>query len=305
MRTILVILLLSCVLASNAQTYGVKSVKSVKPEISGRYMISGTVPGTRYLLVTGEGYKGLSLLDYSNGKMKKISSDNGAGYEPAVTGDATSVIFRSDYFSENRKYSSLSTYHIKTGKTITLIDREREVQPAVVSGNMVLIKTGKGSHIQQAGTTVTKSAGDDVFITIEDLFPVLYSEGQRNVLRPNGDGFYIWASLSPDRKKILYNYQGLNTYICDLSGSIMYNAGRINAPRWLNDNVVIGMDDKDDGQRVVSSEIVYYSLREGERRYLTATGSRSEMFPWPLAGGRKIAFTTDKGEIFVLKLRSR
>ena len=86
---------------------------------------------------------------------------------------------------------------------------------------------------------------------------------------------------------------------------ILYDAGKINAPKWLNDNIIIGMDDKDDGHRVVSSEIVYYSLPAEKRSYLTATGTRSEMYPFPVSGGKKIAFCTDGGEIYIMKIRVR
>jgi Tol biopolymer transport system component len=150
-----------------------------------------------------------------------------------------------------------------------------------------------------------KGAGDDTFVVIEDLVPVLYAGGERKPLRPNGDGYYIWVSLSPDKTKIVYSFQGQNTFICNREGRILYDAGKINAPKWLNDNIIIGMDDKDDGHRVVSSEIVYYSLPAEKRSYLTATGTRSEMYPFPVSGGKKLAFCTDGGEIYIMKIRVR
>lgn len=305
MRTIIATILLLLSLASGAQELKLRAVRRVKPDISGQYMLSGVLPGSRYLLVTGEGYKGLSVLDLRSGRITGISSDNGSGYEPAVTPDGKKIIFRSDSFSGDRKYTSLFRYDVETGGTETIISHERGVQPAAISGNRMMVKSDMGSRIEAAGSAVTKSSSGGVFVMTEDLVPVIYSGEERKVLKPNGDGYYIWASLSPDGTRLLYNYQGLNTYICDLDGRVLYDAGRINAPKWLNDNIIIGMDDRDDGYRVISSEIVCYTISDRKRRYLTETGDRAEMYPWPFAGGRKIAFTTDNGRIYVAKLRIR
>jgi hypothetical protein len=303
MRATISLLILFLSLDVSGQELRMRSVTKVRPDDNRKYMLAGTMPGSRFLLVTGEGYAGLYLLDSRRGKILQISSDAGAGYEPAVTEDGKSVIYRSDAFSEQKKYTSLYKYDLETGETATLIDKERGVLPAAVSGNRVLVKSDNRSSVETSGSELLKGGGDDIFIVIEDLIPVLYAGGERKPLRPNGEGYYIWVSLSPDKSKIVYNFQGINTFVCNREGRILYNAGRINAPKWLNDNIIIGMDDKDDGHRVVSSEIVYYSLPAEKRRYLTDTGTLSEMYPFPVSGGKKLAFCTDEGDIYMMKIR--
>jgi hypothetical protein len=150
-----------------------------------------------------------------------------------------------------------------------------------------------------------KGTGGETFLVIEEMIPVLYRGEERKPLMPNGEGFYIWASLSPDGSMILYNYQGRGTYICDTSGKVLHDVGRMNAPKWLGNTIVVGMDDKDDGHMITSSELVYYSLPDKKRMLLTETENRSEMYPFPFDGGNKIAFSTDKGEIWVMKIRVR
>ena len=305
MRAIISLLLILLSLSASGQELRMRSVTRVKPADSKTYMLTGTVPGSHFLLVTEEGYAGLFLLDSKRGKIRKITSDAGAGYEPAITGDGKSVIYRSDTFSEQKKYTSLYRYDLVTGETATLLDKERGVLPAAVSGNRVLIKSDNKSRIENTGSELLKGTGDDVFIVIEDLVPVLYAGGERKPIRPSGEGYYIWVSLSPDKSKIVYNFQGRNTFICNREGRILYDAGKINAPKWLNDNIIIGMDDKDDGHRVVSSEIVYYSLPAEKKSYLTDTETRTEMYPFPVSGGKKLAFCTGEGDIFIMKIRVR
>jgi Tol biopolymer transport system component len=235
--------------------------------------------------------------------MKVISNEPGAGYEPAVTADGNKVFYRSDDFRDNRKYSSVWSYDIATGNRELLLERGRGVNPPAVTGNAVLLKSDSEMRIEQRGP-VLKSGSARTFVVIEEMMPVLYRGDERKELMPNGDGFYIWASLSPDGTMILYNYQGRGSYICSTDGKIMHDLGRINAPRWFNNTIVIGMDDKDDGHRITSSDLVYYSLGEKKLVSLTSTPERSEMFPFAV-DSRRIAFCTDNGEIYIMKVRVR
>jgi len=303
MRSVFFLSILLLTIQVYPQTLRVRSVKRIIPEKTGSYLLTGIVPGTGQVLVAGEGYNGLSLLDTRKGKMTEISKDPGAGYEPAVTADGRKVIYRSDSFDENLKVSSIYAYDIETGSNELLAARGRGVISPAVAGNSVLLKSDSETRVEQRGPAL-KSAGDRIFLVIEEMLPVLYRNDERKALSPNGDGFYIWASLSPDGTMILYNYQGRGSFICDTDGKILHDLGNINAPKWFNDKIVIGMDDKDDGHMITSSELVYYSLGDRKRIILTSTPERSEMFPFA-SGSKKIAFCTDNGDIYLMKVRVR
>jgi hypothetical protein len=119
MRTVvlLVILLLSAEVFP--QSIKVRSVKNVTPGIGGSYLLVGVVPGSGHLLLAGEGYNGLSVLDPRRGSVTVISSEAGAGYEPSATADGKKIFYRSDFFSDNRKYSSSGAmiYQLATGRS--------------------------------------------------------------------------------------------------------------------------------------------------------------------------------------------
>ena len=303
MRTAILLMVLLLAAEAYPQTIRVRSVKKVTPDKSGSYLLSGVVPGSGDLLVAGEGYHGLYMLETRRGRMDVISNEPGAGYEPAVTADGKRIFYRSDVFSDNRKYSTVWCYDISSGSSEVLLEKGRGVNPPAVTGNAVLLKSDSEMRIEQRGP-VLKSGSLRAFVVIEEMMPVLYRGDERQELMPNGDGFYVWASLSPDGTKILYNYQGRGSYICSTDGRILHDLGRINAPRWFSDMIVIGMDDKDDGHRITSSDLVYWSLGEKKRVTLTSTPQRSEMFPFAV-DRRTIAFCTDKGEIYIMKVRVR
>lgn len=303
MRTLFLMLVLLLTAEAQPQSLRIKSVKRITPEDNGSYLLTGVVPGSWDLLVAGEGYNGLTLLETRRGEIRTISNEPGSGYEPSVTADGRTVFYRSDSFIDNRKFSSVYGYNIPTGNRELLVDKGRGVTPPAVSGNSVLLKSDTETRIEQRGPAL-KSSAESSYVVIEEMMPVLYKGGERKPLMPNGEGYYIWASLSPDGTMILYNYQGRGSYICDTEGKILHDIGIINAPKWFNDRIVIGMDDKDDGHRITSSELVYYSLGDKKKTILTSTADRSEMFPMA-AGNRRIAFCTDNGEIWIMKVRVR
>jgi Tol biopolymer transport system component len=303
MRTVILLIILFLPAQVLPQSVKARGVKNVSPGSGVPYLLAGVVPGSGNLLLAGEGYNGLFLLDARSGSVTVISSDAGAGYEPSATADGRKIFYRSDFFSDNRKYSSIRCYDISTGKDEVILGKGRDVIPPAVAGNTVLLVSEGEAKTVQAGPML-KSGNNTSFVVIEEMFPVLWRGGEKKRLKPNGDGFYIWASLSPDGTKILYNYQGRGSFICDTEGRILHDLGRINAPKWFSDRLVIGMDDKDDGHRITSSELIFYSLGDKTGNAITATPERSEMFP-VAAGRRKIAFCTDKGEVYIMKVRVR
>ena len=107
----------------------------------------------------------------------------------------------------------------------------------------------------------------------------------------------------PTGKKVLYNYNGKSTYIADLEGNVLVDLGKLHAPKWINDNWVVGMNDRDNGHEVISSDILAVSADGKTKSNLTSTSDQIEMYPEVSATGDQVIFHTIKGEIFSLKLK--
>ena len=134
----------------------------------------------------------------------------------------------------------------------------------------------------------------------EDLTLNLYRDGQKTVLQPHGDVNYVWASLSPNHKYILFNTK-FGTAICDLNGKEIINLGNINAPVWYGNDYVVGMNDLHDGYHFTSSEIVIASVDGTERKTLTTTKDMS-YYPDVDAKTGRIVYHTELGDIRMLQL---
>jgi dipeptidyl aminopeptidase/acylaminoacyl peptidase len=298
---LLILTFFTCIV--NAQEIKAKRTRQLKPGETGEYAVSGISPDGKQLLATRLNSKGLYLIDIKSGKTRTITELAGAGYEPVFSPDGRYICFRSDEFSEKKRVTSIHKLDLATGDTITIEKKGRNVSRLVSAGNSVVYLSDGHRQLKGFQDNNLKSAGNETYVLLEDLIPVLYIKGERRILQPGGEGSYIWVSLSPDKTKMLCYLTGKGAYVCDLEGKLLAKPGKINAPKWLNNQIIVGMDDKDDGDKVTSSELVAYSLKTGKSINLTSTGERNEMFPYPFPDGKRIAFRTSKGELFIMNVK--
>ena len=134
----------------------------------------------------------------------------------------------------------------------------------------------------------------------ENLDLNLYRNGEHIVLKPHGDVNYIWSSLSPNKKYILFNTLH-GTAICDLTGKELVNLGNINAPVWYGNDYVVGMNDQHDGYFITSSEIMMASVDGVERVALTKAEDMG-YYPNVDALSGRIVYSNENGEIRMLQL---
>lgn len=81
-------------------------------------------------------------------------------------------------------------------------------------------------------------------VTIQDQKMLVTNGESSYVLAPNGDdASYFWASVSPDGKHLVYVTARYGTFVCDIDGGNVRSMGRMNSPKWLDNNHVAGMQE--------------------------------------------------------------
>lgn len=128
-------------------------------------------------------------------------------------------------------------------------------------------------------------------------------DGSNRTLAPAGDRLYIWASVSPDGKAILFRAVARGTYICDLEGKILQELGQLNAPVWAGKDWVIGMEDQDDGHRYTASEITAVHTGTGNRQVLTTASEEIALNPAISPNRDRLVFENEKGELFTMQIK--
>ena len=282
-----------------AQSIELTSVQVLNGTEVGGFYYPVFSPQGNYLLTTGENYAGLKWHSLVTNEVRTLTTDVGAGYGLRISSDGNTILFKRTEMVNNLRHTSLQQYNLQDKKQLQIEKAVREKitpafvgnQPAYVRGN-VLVKSQMRASENMAP-----------FINIEDRKMVLYDDSKRTVLTPNGeDASYFWASISPDRKHIVYTVAAYGTFVCTIDGKNPVSLGKLGAPKWLNNQWVIGMDDRDDGHHLLSSVIVAATIDAKIRQALDTPQTSTAMYPAVSADGKKIAFNSADGKIYIAKI---
>lgn len=275
------ILLLAVALVSimaSAQVLNVESVEKLNIPQNADSKIAGISPDGSYVLITSQSNEGLAKFDLATGKVSTITTAVGAGYNVEISADSKEVTYREvTYAKDKSRLTSLVRQDLATAKKSTLVKSTREMHQARVRRAIAPVVSIQNGELVLTVGTVTK------------------------VLSPNGQGLsYLWPSVSPDGSKIVYYVSG-SVWVCNINATNPQRIGKFRAPQWYNNNVVVGMNDQDNGHYVTSSEIVAYTL-DGEKQVLT-NNTIMAMYPYVSADGSKIVCSTPVGEAYLINLK--
>lgn len=285
-----------------AQILNVASIEKVAIPQSSDAVVAGISPKGDYILLTNAQNKGLSKYDLATGEVTNITSQAGAGFEAKISADGNQVIYRETTTKNHLRSSKINKFDFTSKVATNLVGESRDIQGIAIDGDAaVAIDKGKMTVKRLSGGRAKVTA--PVF-SIKNGQLMITRNGSTEVFSPNGQQFsYIWPSLSPDGSKVVYYVCGVGAFVADLNGNITAKLGTVRAPKWYNNNVLVGMHDIDNGVVVTSSEIVAVTLG-GERQTLT-DGTTIAMYPYVSSQAGKITFSTPTGEAYIININAK
>ncbi len=224
------------------------------------------------ILVTGEQFSGLSVYNTRSRVLTLISEEEGAGVEPAIDPEGN-IIYRVSSYENGRRKTGYKMYNPANKKSapVSIESPVKDLQVKVKGKTLDIINNGQ---------------------TIRSISPA-------------GDIYYVWASLSPDKRRILFTAVGDGTYVTDLEGNILGRMDDLNSPIWMNNEWILGMNDKDDGHSIISSDVIAVHIASERRFNLTENTGEIAIYPQASPESKKIVFHSPKGEIFTMKIKLR
>lgn len=250
---------------------------------------------------SSQNYQGIWIKENEK-RIKQINNYFGSGYDFVFSSADNSFLFRKNDYINGRKYSTLISYDLSSGNENIIIENQRNLVIPNSSTNSAKFYLLQNKLIN-ASNVLSKNSSELAVLANSNGIHV-YSNSSEKILKPFGEGNYIWASLSPDQEKILFNYPGKGTYVCDLNGKILFNVGYANYPSWSRDgNWILFMRDIDDGHEIISSDIYLKKYLDDEEINLTNTKDIIELFPSSSSFQDEVLFNTSDGEIYKLTLK--
>jgi hypothetical protein len=275
MKKIFLSLALAFSMMASAQLLEVTSTQLVTSKADAK--VAAFSPNGDYLLLTNTSNQGLQSLDLASKKVTTITKADGAGYNVKIAQDGNEIVYREVKLDATKSRTSNIIRHDLVANKAQVIAQKQQHLAAMVAD------------------------ADRPSFSIKDRQLMMTKNGKTIVFSPNGQQYsYHWASLSPNGKKVSYYISSVGCFVCDIDGkNIQFIGHNILAPVWYNDNILVGCDTKDNGEVVLESVIVAYSL-DGRKQVLT-NGEQIAVFPQAANG--KIAYSTSEGEIYIMNIK--
>ena len=255
-------------------------------------------PQGDYLLLSTDTKRGLVKWDLATGLSSTLTDDEGAGSDVRI-GDGGSVILYSEVsYKDKRRHQAVKSIDLTTGKRQTLVKPSRNGLGFSIDGGVATtVAGGKVSrHVIRKGESPSHVRP---VLSRHHLNLYITRDGETTMLAPNGaDEHYIWASLSPDGGRVLYYVSGHGAFVCDVDGSNVIFLGNLTAPKWWDDNTVVGMNEVDGEYSITASAIVIRTL-DGREQVLTGDDVIAT-YPLPSPQSGKIVFSTPDGSIYMI-----
>lgn len=302
-KPLLCIALAAAAVAGHAQVVEVQSIEQIP--VKGELMVDipQISPDGSFVVVSNHTSSSLDRIDLATSAVTPLT-DNGTALHLQFSPDGSTVVYRkAETRPDHRRFYTLETSEVAGGYTRTLAAPSRRSTPFSVSASgMLAFKADGKLSVRRIGRITDPVATVAPVVGIyHGHLEVTYPDGTTRYLDPQGKGSYLWPTLSPDCTKIAYYLSGRGCYVCNVDGSDSRALGYIHAPRWIDNATLVGQQDYDDGSQLISSAIVAADLN-GNIQTLTPADIYG-FNPSASADGKKIAFSTVDGKLYVITLR--
>ena len=234
---------------------------------------------------------------------RQITADAKSGLAYSISSDGRSLVYRRTEQSKSRPGRK---------QAVILTNLTKRSTSILASGSDVSIPTFSSTtpvyslRSQTIGLHNTAGKNEVTVLGIENTKIALNINGNKVLLDPLGNGSYIWPVLSPDKHQLAAYEMAKGTFVCDLTGKVRSMLGRRDAPSWTRTGTwIVYMDDKDDGHRLISSDLFAVSPDGKTTLQLTATSAIMELDPQCSPKENKIICSTSEGTIIMLEYEER
>lgn len=280
-----------------AQLLNVQSIEKVAlPEgvTVGKATIS---PNGDFVVIDQNEKSGIHRLDLATKSVSTIS-ESGIMHDLKISNDGQTALYREPRVNPNRmRQIALKAFDLKRGTESMIVPFCRDLQgAALIDNNVIAVNSEK--------LTAKNLNGGEAKVTMPVAsirYGQLCIDGK--VISPNGTtgNSYMWPSVSPDGTRVLYYLASAGCYVANIDGTNPVRLGALHAPRWYDNNTVVGMYDRDNGHEIYASRIVAVSADGNVKQDLTEDASLA-LFPSITNAGDKISYTTPAGELFIINI---
>ena len=247
--------------------------------------------GSRLLVSTLDA-KELSVIDLNSKSRTIVCSDGLPGFDAVISSDGKVYYVTMEQRADRLVHRTAHCYDPANGHSKPIL--------AAQHGAVRIVQGTKGiAVVGESESYNLKKAGTAVWAERDEL--CLSRKGKIERLRPvDGSVGYLWAALSPDGKKIVFNAVGKGTFVCDLKGNNLVSLGKYLMPCWYNNDYIVAMNGVGNVQKLNGSRICLVDASSG--RLVNLLTDEEVAAIQPSIGAGKVVYTTKNGEVHVMMI---
>ena len=246
--------------------------------------------GDRLLFLSEAG--ALKYYDFNDDVTAVVTTDYVAGNDACWGGDGK-VYFVTQQIGEDRLvYRTGQCYDAAAWTTVQVTEPQHGAVHAVSATRGGALKAPQHSYRSSSdiGSAVW-TEGSRVHVTVN---------GEERVFSPvDSWAGYLWASLSPDGKRVAFFAAGKGIVVIDLRGQMLAMLGNYEMPCWYNNDYLVAQNATDDGHQFTSSQLM---LLKADGTFKKALTTPASMAMQPTSGGGRIVYTTIDGLLHEMRI---
>ena len=275
-----ILLAVLCLFALSATAAGVKtgSVETLVdscgffPQIStdGQWLLYSPTEGTS-----------LMLKNLSTGIEKTVSNVGYPGFDAIFGGDGKVYYITQERKKNGLVYRTGHCYDPATGKDQIVLKPQHGRVQAIRATSGVVINGERQIYYSNGHVGAYAYTRGETLYVVDD-------NGNTRALQPVRDSNgYLWASLSPDGSKVMFEAASRGVIVCGLNGTIIAELGQFLMPGWYNDDYIIAMSNSSNDY--YGKDRIWLISVDGEK--YKPISLKDERAVQPMTAGGKVVYS--------------
>ncbi len=287
-----VFLTIMCLWVMGAAAAGVKP-GSEKTLVDSCGFFPQLSPDGQWLLYSPIDGGSLQLKNLFTGAVTTVADKGYPGYDALLSDDGKVYYITQQHKRHNLVYRTGRCYDPSTGRDRVVLKAQHGRVQALRAGGDVVVN---GEHKRYK---TNKQVGAYCY-TIGDAIVMVDPSGGVRALQPVKDSNgYLWAAMSPNGQRVLFEAAGQGLFVCDLNGEVVADLGQFLMPCWYNDEYIVAMSNSGN-VRTSGSRIWLLSVDGEVCKPISPQGERAVQ---PMVAGNKVVYTQlYSGEVRQLEL---